>query len=40
MHLFGTWDDPTERERIWVDKRKKSVNVEYHIEELNTSVTV
>ncbi len=40
MHFFAPWEDQTERNKIWVQKRAKLVSVDYHVEELNKNITV
>eukprot|EP01129_Flabellula_baltica_P008794 TRINITY_DN3526_c0_g1_i1.p1 TRINITY_DN3526_c0_g1~~TRINITY_DN3526_c0_g1_i1.p1 ORF type:complete len:477 (+),score=86.60 TRINITY_DN3526_c0_g1_i1:13-1443(+) len=30
MDLYGTWSNPKDREQIWINKRAKLQNVEYH----------
>jgi len=29
MDLFGEWEDPNDRDKVWIGKRKKLVSVEY-----------
>jgi hypothetical protein len=40
MHFFGSWEDPEEREKIWIHKRIKSQVAEYYIPQLNKTLTV
>jgi len=40
MDLFGEWENPIDRELIWVNKRKKLQPVDYWVQQMHANITV